>query len=261
MFFLNGRNILSFEDFLNEAKGNKENLVIKDIIELIEENKDLKVTYKENTNPKYLVDIEFKFQIGENKYSFVKQKNKHNETTITITKNGEKVLSEEVTSRSLKILVTKLDSLLINLYRKKEKVTEELNTDNTEFSDTEQVFDEDEEIEDNTTEEKEVENEEDEEVEEEDVLDDLKSNFRSWEQDCNDEDSAEELLEILIDRHPNEDKEYLKDLVYDWVGCKIDSNEQQFEKKRLKSYKGFQYITDDEDERIAGYEYRITHED
>ena len=49
--------------------------------------------------------------------------------------------------------------------------------------------------------------------------DDLKANFRSWEQDCDNEESAEELFNILSDRHPDFDAEELRQMAYDWVGC------------------------------------------
>jgi len=48
--------------------------------------------------------------------------------------------------------------------------------------------------------------------------DDLMANFRSWEQDCDNEKDAEELLSILIDRHPDYDKDELEELAYHWCG-------------------------------------------
>jgi len=49
-------------------------------------------------------------------------------------------------------------------------------------------------------------------------LDDLKANFRSWEIDHDNEESANELYGILCSRHPNENPAVLKEWAYDWVG-------------------------------------------
>jgi hypothetical protein len=53
-------------------------------------------------------------------------------------------------------------------------------------------------------------------------LDDLKANFRSWEQGCDTPNEAEELFNILSDLHPNFDKKELKQIAYDWVGCETE---------------------------------------
>lgn len=50
-------------------------------------------------------------------------------------------------------------------------------------------------------------------------LDDLKSNFRSWEDNETTSESAEELFGILCNRHPDFDKDKLKDMAYHWVGA------------------------------------------
>lgn len=50
------------------------------------------------------------------------------------------------------------------------------------------------------------------------VLDDLKANFRSWEQDHDNKEDAEGLYNILKERHPEEDDTYLKSQAYHWVG-------------------------------------------
>jgi hypothetical protein len=51
-----------------------------------------------------------------------------------------------------------------------------------------------------------------------DILDDLKANFRSWEQDCDTEEDAMTLISIMMERHPDEDSERVKKICYDWVG-------------------------------------------
>jgi hypothetical protein len=68
-------------------------------------------------------------------------------------------------------------------------------------------------------------------------LDDLKANFRSWEVDCDDEDSAEELAGILMDRHPDFDGEKLRKMAYDWVGCEFVSESINEAKKTTKPKK------------------------
>jgi hypothetical protein len=50
------------------------------------------------------------------------------------------------------------------------------------------------------------------------VLDDLKSNFRSWEYDHDNAEDANGLFNILVERHPDEDEDELKDLAFSWVG-------------------------------------------
>lgn len=56
--------------------------------------------------------------------------------------------------------------------------------------------------------------------------DDLKSNFRSWEQDHDNEESAEELFNILSDRHPDYDEDDLKQMAYDWVGVETPEHHE-----------------------------------
>jgi len=50
------------------------------------------------------------------------------------------------------------------------------------------------------------------------IKDDLKANFRSWEQDCDNEEDAMLLTSIMIQRHPGIDPEVTRQLCYDWVG-------------------------------------------
>jgi hypothetical protein len=92
--------------------------------------------------------------------------------------------------------------------------------------------------------------------------DDLKANFRSWEIDCDNEESAEELAGILSDRHPDYDFEDLRKMAYDWVGCEMNEsvNEaKEFSKikhkkvefvepfKKLKNLKHFHELSYDGD--------------
>lgn len=53
--------------------------------------------------------------------------------------------------------------------------------------------------------------------------DDLKSNFRSWETDH--EEDGEELFDILKKRHPKDSKAELKKLAYEWVGQELKESE------------------------------------
>lgn len=52
-----------------------------------------------------------------------------------------------------------------------------------------------------------------------DVLDDLKSNFRSWEYDHNTIEDVEKLTSQLKDRHPEVDDSKLRQMAMDWCGC------------------------------------------
>jgi hypothetical protein len=51
-----------------------------------------------------------------------------------------------------------------------------------------------------------------------DISDDLKSNFRSWEQDCDNEEDAEKLFNIIVDRHPDVAEDIIRQMVNHWVG-------------------------------------------
>jgi hypothetical protein len=52
-----------------------------------------------------------------------------------------------------------------------------------------------------------------------DVLDDLKSNFRSWEYDHDSIEDVEELTSMLKERHPGTDESKLRQMAMDWCGC------------------------------------------
>lgn len=58
------------------------------------------------------------------------------------------------------------------------------------------------------------------------LYDDLKSNFRSWETACDNQEDADDLTAILMSRHPDEDYITVKDAAYEWVGFEenFDSN-------------------------------------
>ncbi len=74
-------------------------------------------------------------------------------------------------------------------------------------------------------------------------MDDLKANFRSWEEQENienSEDEAEELTRILQNRHPDYDDDELRKMAYEWCGVNINEeynynnvNEAKKSKKEL----------------------------
>jgi hypothetical protein len=78
-------------------------------------------------------------------------------------------------------------------------------------------------------------NEEKRDYSESNPSDDLRANFRSWEIDCDNEESAEELAFILQDRHPDYDVEDLRKMAYDWVGCEFVSESVNEAKKTPKT--------------------------
>lgn len=51
-----------------------------------------------------------------------------------------------------------------------------------------------------------------------DIMDDLKSNFRSWEIDHDNEDDANGLFVTLMTRHPDVEAEKVREIAYQWVG-------------------------------------------
>lgn len=50
------------------------------------------------------------------------------------------------------------------------------------------------------------------------LMDDLKANFRSWEYDHDNEDDAEGLYHILMQRHPESNSDWVREIAYHWVG-------------------------------------------
>ena len=70
------------------------------------------------------------------------------------------------------------------------------------------------------------------------VLDDLKANFRSWEQDHDTVEDAEGLYNILKERHPEEDDAYLKSQAYHWVGVDYKEPLMEFNTAFEKYIKG-----------------------
>lgn len=289
-------NVVSFNSFINEeARISKENKIIKDILDDLENIKELKVKYTEHKTPKLLVDVEFKFKLNDDSYVFIKQKSNSNRTIIIVNKNGEKILSETVDSKSLLSLVNKLDSKLISFVKNTESIKEELNIDDKEFSEDEKIFDEDDELEDNSDEYnsddiKEVDSliymirsagTDNIEIENDIYEDDLESaNYFEFTIDDESyifefsdsyfyaEKDGVEVLTIndIEDIDLVNKLETLKEEIIDVYNTKlkditknIESSEEAFESKRLKSYKGFQYIEEDEDD--IDYEYKITCED
>lgn len=70
--------------------------------------------------------------------------------------------------------------------------------------------------------------------------DDLKSNFRSWEYDH--EEDGEKLFNILCSRHPKYDTKKLKQMAYDWVGQKNkieEMNTFDVQKRNLLTFDQF----------------------
>lgn len=63
---------------------------------------------------------------------------------------------------------------------------------------------------------------------------DLKDNFKEWKDDH--EDQADELYDKLKDRHPDADKDELKQLAKDWVGDK-EEKEKAKEKEETEKVK------------------------
>ena len=51
-----------------------------------------------------------------------------------------------------------------------------------------------------------------------DIHDDLKSNFRSWETDHDNEKDVDKLSKILAHRHPDMDMTEIYNITCDWVG-------------------------------------------
>lgn len=68
-----------------------------------------------------------------------------------------------------------------------------------------------------------------------DILDDLKSNFRSWEIDCDDEDSANSLINILQSRHPELSNDKIKEIAYHWVGYEPEIEDDEIESIETES--------------------------
>jgi len=56
-------------------------------------------------------------------------------------------------------------------------------------------------------------------------VDDLKTNFRSWERGCDNEEDAESLFQVMSLRHPDADPEILRDWCYEWVGYDPDEDD------------------------------------
>jgi hypothetical protein len=59
-----------------------------------------------------------------------------------------------------------------------------------------------------------------------DIMDDLKSNFRSWEMDSDNEQDAENLYNILMTRHSDLKPDEVREIAYDWVGYEPKNEEE-----------------------------------
>lgn len=66
-----------------------------------------------------------------------------------------------------------------------------------------------------------------------DIIDDLKSNFRSWETDHDNEEDANGLFGILIGRHPRLNSDKVKSIAYHWVGYEPEEPERMTPDRKL----------------------------
>lgn len=57
------------------------------------------------------------------------------------------------------------------------------------------------------------------------IYDDLKTNFRSWEQDCDNPIAAEKLAKIVCMRHPEASFDMCYRFACDWVGYEDEDYE------------------------------------
>lgn len=56
-------------------------------------------------------------------------------------------------------------------------------------------------------------------------MEDLETNYSSWKKgDHNNAEDADQLASILMERHPNANKEQITKMAYDWVG--YDPNDE-----------------------------------
>ena len=56
------------------------------------------------------------------------------------------------------------------------------------------------------------------------ISDDLKSNFRSWEYDCDNEADTSKLINNLHERHPDIPIDIITELAGDWTGYSGENN-------------------------------------
>jgi len=86
-------------------------------------------------------------------------------------------------------------------------------------------------------------------------LDDLKSNFRSYEENDNTEEDAEDLVSTMIDRHPDEDEDKIRKWVYHWCGVEKNLDESLTESKKAEDTKS--HINTNIDNWIQGLDSDI----
>lgn len=59
------------------------------------------------------------------------------------------------------------------------------------------------------------------------ISDDLKSNFRSWETDCDNAEDTQSLANILSCRYPEMSSDKIYEIAKDWTGFnEVESNEE-----------------------------------
>lgn len=58
------------------------------------------------------------------------------------------------------------------------------------------------------------------------LLDDLKANFRTWEQDCDNLECFDKLTAIMSDRHPNIEPDTIAEICADWIGYSLNTLEK-----------------------------------
>lgn len=54
------------------------------------------------------------------------------------------------------------------------------------------------------------------------LLDDLKANFRSWEQDCNNQECFDKLTALMSERHPNLEPDTIAETCANWIGFSLN---------------------------------------
>lgn len=57
------------------------------------------------------------------------------------------------------------------------------------------------------------------------LLDDLKANFRSWEQDCDNKRDTDSLINALLVRHSNVPYKTIAEWAHEWTGYEPDQED------------------------------------
>lgn len=78
-----------------------------------------------------------------------------------------------------------------------------------------------------------------------DLKKDLNDNFQEWRQGHDTPEDATELIRILRGRHNTERPEYVKQVVYDWIGLKINEGSDFKYGYKIRSVKdGYELVSD-----------------